>query len=407
MVALLRYFLMAFVVSVAGISVAQAQDVPVTPHFEKHVEGSRTIIVFVHGIFGDGRSTWTSGDFYWPKEIASDPTFAGADVFVYAYPTGLWATFSIDELAENLRLYLTLKDMNKYDNVVFLTHSMGGLVVRDYLLKNREIAARTKFIYFYSTPTSGSEIAGVITLAVKVNPQLSKMVPMKPEDFLADQVRQWNDAQFKIGSYCAYEKRATLGVLVVEMKSSALLCNKPLDPIDANHIDIVKPDRPESASYRAFANAYTGEIGAAGISQAPSTASTEQSCLPAKILATLNRGSLPTKDGNGNTVGSVSDVSLAIVESCKPPNERSTRYLLKYGYYNGSGTWRGEQHMNITLAGDKKFPLKVVTVPLDRGRCIYGGPEPRSAEGDLKDLGYLVKEFDISITAVSGVQTGC
>jgi hypothetical protein len=118
-VALLRYFLMCFVASVAGISFALAQDV--APHFVKQVEGSRTIIVFVHGIFGDGVSTWTSGPFFWPKEIASDPTFAGA-----AFPTGLWATLSIDELAENLRLYLPPKNTKKYDNVAFLAHSMGG-----------------------------------------------------------------------------------------------------------------------------------------------------------------------------------------------------------------------------------------------------------------------------------------
>jgi hypothetical protein len=226
------------------------------------------------------------------------------------------------------------------------------------LLKNREIAGRTKFIYFYSTPTSGSEIAGLIAFALKNNPELSKIVPMKPDDFLADQMRNWNDAQFKINRYCGYEKKKTYGVLVVEMKSSGLLCNKPLGPIDANHFDIVKPSSHGSTSYLAFANAYTDEIGAA-----PSSASTEQSCVPEKILTTLNNhGPLPTKDGNGFIVGEVSDVSLAIVETCRPPNERSTRYLVKYGYYNGSGTWRGDQYMNITLADDKEFPLKVVTV---------------------------------------------
>jgi pimeloyl-ACP methyl ester carboxylesterase len=181
--AVLCCFLIAFFASVAGISFALAQDVPVAPHFVKKVAGNRTIIVFVHGFFGDGESTWTSGDFYWPKEIASDPTFAGADVLVYAYPTGLWATLSIDELAENLRVFLPPEDAKKYDNVVFLAHSMGGLVVRDYLLKYREIARRTKFIYFYATPTTGSEIDGLIAFALRNNPQLSKMVPMKSDGF--------------------------------------------------------------------------------------------------------------------------------------------------------------------------------------------------------------------------------
>jgi hypothetical protein len=135
--------------------------------------------------------------------------------------------------------------------------------------------------------------------------------------------------------------------------------------------------------------------------------SADNSCLPAKMLTTLTFPSIPTKDGDGNTVGALTDISLAIIEVCKPPNDRATRYLLKYGYYNGSGTWRGEQHMNITLTGDKKFPLKVLAIPIDRGRCIYGGPEPRSMEGDLQGLSYLVQGLDVVVTAVGGVQTRC
>jgi hypothetical protein len=147
------------------------------------------------------------------------------------------------------------------------------------------------------------------------------------------------------------------------------------------------------------------EVISRGIAHAPSSASTEQSCVPAKMLATLNHDSLQTKDRNGSIVGEVFDPSLAIVETCKPPNARGTRYFLKYGYSNR--TMGGEQQMNITLANDKKFPLKVVPVPLDRSRCASLSSEPRSAEGELQELGYLVKEFDIKITRVSGTQFGC
>jgi len=35
--------------------------------------------------------------------LTTDHTFDGADIFVYSYPTGFWATLSIDELAENMR----------------------------------------------------------------------------------------------------------------------------------------------------------------------------------------------------------------------------------------------------------------------------------------------------------------
>jgi hypothetical protein len=45
---------------------AIAQDTTTTSHFEKQVAGDRTIVVFVHGILGDGRSTWP----YWPPDAS-------------------------------------------------------------------------------------------------------------------------------------------------------------------------------------------------------------------------------------------------------------------------------------------------------------------------------------------------
>jgi triacylglycerol esterase/lipase EstA (alpha/beta hydrolase family) len=111
------------------------------------------VIIFVHGVLGEGGSTWQTGAQSWPDLMISDTTFNTADVFVYSYPTALWATMSIDELAENMRLQFEANGVSRYKRVIFLTHSMGGLVTRAYLLKNRDIATRTAFAYFFSTPT--------------------------------------------------------------------------------------------------------------------------------------------------------------------------------------------------------------------------------------------------------------
>jgi hypothetical protein len=48
-----------------------------------------TVIVFVHGIFGDAKSTWTNSDSraYWPELITTDSAFDGADVYVTRWPT--------------------------------------------------------------------------------------------------------------------------------------------------------------------------------------------------------------------------------------------------------------------------------------------------------------------------------
>jgi hypothetical protein len=54
----------------------------------RRVEGSQSVIVFIHGIFGDARSTWTSSNgAYWPDLIAKDELFKDYSIYVYEYPT--------------------------------------------------------------------------------------------------------------------------------------------------------------------------------------------------------------------------------------------------------------------------------------------------------------------------------
>lgn len=214
------------------------------------------MIVFVHGIFGDGTSTWTAENkSYWPEMLASDSYFANFDIYVYEYPTSfLKGPFSIDEISENMRLFFDADGITAHKDIIFIAHSMGGLATRAYLLKNRKSASRTRLIYFFSTPTTGSEIASLTSL-VSANPQLAQMKPMRSPDYLGDLQRQWLSADLNIPSFCAYETRKTYGVSVVTQAGASNLCNKRLDPVDADHITIVKPSGIRAVSYLAFKSA--------------------------------------------------------------------------------------------------------------------------------------------------------
>jgi pimeloyl-ACP methyl ester carboxylesterase len=214
------------------------------------------VIVFVHGISGDAKSSWSNGDVYWPELLSKDKDFDGASIYVYEYLTAvLGNTFSINEVAENMRLIFNSDHVSAYSNIVFIAHSMGGIAVRNYLLKYRPVADHVRMIYFFSTPTTGSEIANLVGL-IKKNPQTSELKIMDSVDYLANVQRDWLAAGFNIPSYCAYERRPTYGVLVVTQASATNLCNKALDPIDADHISIVKPSGPRDIPYLAFKAAY-------------------------------------------------------------------------------------------------------------------------------------------------------
>lgn len=216
------------------------------------------VIVFVHGVMGNAGTTWcnTSTKACWPTMLADDAAFDGASIYLYEYPSPTVAeSFSIDEIADNMRLQFDADDVSQFRSIVFVAHSMGGLAVRGYILKYRQVISKISFIYFYSTPTTGSEIASLASV-LSSNPQFGKLKPMKSEDYLADIQRQWLAADLSIPSYCAYEKQKTFGVAIVSQASASSLCTRRLDPIDANHIDIVKPATVRHPSYLAFKNVY-------------------------------------------------------------------------------------------------------------------------------------------------------
>ena len=233
-----------------GESAAQTQS-----RYVRKYDRADTVIVFVHGVLGDSVSTWTNGRTYWPDLLTRDDTFAGTDIYVYQYPTGVNATLSVDETSEHMRLLMDTSGVSSHRRIIFLAHSMGGLITRAYLLKNRRVADQTAFLYFFSTPTTGSEVASLAAVILRT-PAIRNMQILQPAGYLADLQRQWLAARFSLPSYCAYEKRATLGFEVVTQASASNLCTQRLDPIDADHISIVKPADENDIPYLAFKSAF-------------------------------------------------------------------------------------------------------------------------------------------------------
>ena len=226
-------------------------------HFVRQ-SGKDSVVVFVNGVLGDSKSTWTntSTGAYWPDLMKVDPHFADFDIFVIGYASSFFhSSYALDELVEVMRRDIDDVELfSKYKHVYFLCHSMGGLVVRKYLTRYPKKAHQVPMIYFFSTPTTGSEIAKLAT-TLSSNHQIQALSPIDANDYLASIQKDWLAAQFSIASYCAYETQDTYGIRLVDMSSATSLCNRPLDPINLNHIDIVKPRDTKDAPYTAFRNA--------------------------------------------------------------------------------------------------------------------------------------------------------
>ena len=243
------------------VEAVEANYLSMPPHHRK------LVVVFVHGIFGDQSETWTNGSTTFPLLLATDPNFRDRlDVYVCEYFTPLFgAGPSIVGLADQLRGDLNDHEVfEDHQRVVFVGHSMGGIVVRQFLLTNRDRFSKVAMLYFYATPTNGAELAEVAS-KISLNPQLRSLFPLERNDFLqsvASGWLAWTETR-RIPSYCAYETLPTLGTLVVSIGSATALCNQESDALSATHIDIVKPRDRGDPRYTRFATALRTVLAAA------------------------------------------------------------------------------------------------------------------------------------------------
>ena len=202
--------------------------------------------------------------------LAGDPDFADVDIYVHSFDSPKINTAQdIDELAGRMNDFMTTdKVLDVHDQVVFVCHSMGGLVTRAFLLKLRPPPSKVPMIYFFATPTTGANVTE-IARHLSANEQLRDMLPLKEDGYVGDLQNEWlatsDDPHLsyptRIASFCAYEKLDTYGVRIVERQSATNLCNRETRGIVANHIDIVKPSDNREDPYIFFKAAYIRTFG--------------------------------------------------------------------------------------------------------------------------------------------------
>lgn len=226
----------------------------------------KEVVVFVHGVTGDARETWTSSRTrsYWPELIRTDERFSRANVWVFSYRSPkLSNAQDVEELA--LKLGDSLTDVLRvHDKLYFLTHSMGGLIVREMLVLKAVPSAKVPLIYFFGTPSAGADLSG-IAAAITRNPQFENLRPFARDSDVARFARSWlatsqdprRQYPQRIWSYCAYELQGLVaGKLIVPMLSASHLCSTSPRAALADHSTMVKPEDRTAEPYEYFASAY-------------------------------------------------------------------------------------------------------------------------------------------------------
>jgi len=128
-------------------------------------------MVFIHGLNGDARSTWTTPTLqngFWPNWLGGEMHDIGIWSISYDVKSSSWSGYSM-ALVDRARNILDLLVGNGIGDrpIIFVVHSFGGLVVKQMLrvaadssnASWRKIAAQARGIAFLATPHSGSWLA--------------------------------------------------------------------------------------------------------------------------------------------------------------------------------------------------------------------------------------------------------
>lgn len=204
-------------------------------------------IVFVHGLTGSADSTWAveKGSLHWPSQfLRHDITDVRISTFGYdADVVSLWNPVSqnrISSHAENmLGSLVRLRERTNTEalKIIFVAHSLGGLVVESALDLSRgstephlrDLETCTAGICFLGTPHLGSDLAQWGKLGAlfaktfrRANTDIIKVLSPGSEMLAAIQGRFFNilshrqNEGAKISITCFYEELAMpLGGLVV------------------------------------------------------------------------------------------------------------------------------------------------------------------------------------------------
>ena len=220
-------------------------------------------IIFVHGLAGHPWGTWHPQGKRDNQNLDFWPFWLGEDLQANEIAVNIW-TFGYDaprfgyvgegmprfDLASNLWEYLHINDIGDRP-LIFITHSMGGLVVKDLIRTaqnfddKKAIIQQTQGIVFLSTPHQGSHLANLIDNFHALTKATVNVKELKAHGPQLRDLNEWyrqNIEKLNIKTHVLYETKPMAGVLVVDEDSAnpGIKNVKPV-AVPADHNSIAKP----------------------------------------------------------------------------------------------------------------------------------------------------------------------
>ncbi|KAL9635202.1 MAG: hypothetical protein Q9204_002707 [Flavoplaca sp. TL-2023a] len=216
----------------------------------------RLDLVFVHGLSDDWQSTWNQAGISWiesflPNDIPSTRILACG-----------WGTQDVSQKDPfhgicGLQDYEKKRD-NKMRPVVFLAHSLGGLILQNFLQHcDPALRLSTKGIMFFGTPNSFHQIDhrtrfvhAMALVGYNFDDEYLSFLGSTSEGFSAWLNETVNETPFAGRVVCFHETLPITGDVMVLDKESATLPQCEAKGLHASHLDMTQFSSITDTNYR-------------------------------------------------------------------------------------------------------------------------------------------------------------
>lgn len=215
------------------------------------------VAVFVHGILSSPKKCWThpSGS-YWPNIFSATTDLGDFGVYVFTYQTDvLSGTYRLGNVVDALKEHLRLDGLMNCQRLLFVCHSMGGIVVRKFVVEREadlQTAGISLGLFLLGSPSLGSRYANWFRPVAEFmgHAQIQALRFSQNNDWLLDLDKEFNNLKearrlSMIGKELVEDKFVALRGLfrrqVVEPFSAARYFGEPYKVPGSDHFSIAAP----------------------------------------------------------------------------------------------------------------------------------------------------------------------
>jgi pimeloyl-ACP methyl ester carboxylesterase len=192
------------------------------------------LVLFLHGWRGDREETWK----LFPYLVCGDDAFRDYDVLSIGYPVYLiGSNLSMEQFGGWLADKLVANNLQHYDEIAIVAHSIGGLLARQIVLEQRPELKNIVLLIEVGTPHLGpyryTDL--VNNIGLRGGRLVGELQPGSP--YLQKLQTDWNNLPDKPHTFCEGSPNDN----VVSLASAQSGCDERHAYPALGHLELVKP----------------------------------------------------------------------------------------------------------------------------------------------------------------------